>query len=213
MIIDLIMFILFVLLMGYHIISDEYHEILGVCLFLLFIVHHILNDRWYRTLFKGKYTFTRGLFITVNFMLLFAILGIFVSGVLMSAYVFQFLDIPTTSFSRQLHLLSTSWGFVLMGIHLGLHLNMMLGKYFKKLKNSIFEYFVYLIIFLIILFGVYAFIKNRYWSDMVLLTDFKFFDYGQSPIVFYLEQLSIIFGLSFLTYGIPSLVNKGKFHQ
>lgn len=207
------MFILFILLMGYHIISDQYHEILGVCLFILFIIHHILNYRWYQTLFKGKYTFTRMLFIIVNFMLFFAILGIIVSGVLMSAYVFEFLNIPTTNFGRMLHLFSTVWGFVLMGIHLGLHLNMMFGRSLKKLKNSSFEYLVYLVILLIILFGVYAFIKNRYYSDMALLTDFKFFDYEQSSLGFYLEQLAIIFGLSFITYGITSLVNRKKIHK
>ena len=178
-IVDLVMFLLFIILMGYHIISDQYHEIPGVCLFLLFILHHILNYKWYKTLLKGKYTFTK---------ILFAILGIFISGVLISAHVFEFLNIPTINFARQLHLFSTAWGFVLMGIHLGLHFKMMLGKSFKKLKNSSLEYFVYLLIFLIILFGVYAFVKNQYWSDMLLLTDFKFFDYDQSLLMFYLEQ-------------------------
>lgn len=124
--------------------------------------------------------------------------------------MFQFLNIPTTNLGRQLHLFSTSWGFVLMGIHLGLHLKMMLGKSLKRLKNSSFEYLFYLVIFSIILFGGYAFLKNRYYSDMLLLTDFKFFDYGQSPILFYLEQFAIIFGLSFITYGITSLENKKK---
>ena len=198
-IVDLVMFLLFIILMGYHIISDQYHEIPGVCLFLLFILHHILNYKWYKTLLKGKYTFTK---------ILFAILGIFISGVLISAHVFEFLNIPTINFARQLHLFSTAWGFVLMGIHLGLHFKMMLGKSFKKLKNSSLEYFVYLLIFLIILFGVYAFVKNQYWSDMLLLTDFKFFDYDQSLLMFYLEQFAIIFGLSFITYGIISFVNR-----
>lgn len=98
------MFVLFMLLMG---ISNEYHEILGICLFILFIIHHILNIRWYKTIFKGKYTFTRVLFIIVNFLLLLTILGIFISAVLISAHVFQFLNIPTANLGRQLHLFST----------------------------------------------------------------------------------------------------------
>ena len=40
-VVDILMFILFVLFMGYHIISDMNHEILGVFLFILFIIHHI----------------------------------------------------------------------------------------------------------------------------------------------------------------------------
>lgn len=209
-IVDVAMFVLFVLLMGYHIISNQYHEILGVVLFIFFIIHHVLNYKWYKTLLKGKYTFTRVLFIVVNFMLLLAILGIFISGILISAHVFHFLNIPTTNFARQLHLFSTVWGFVLMGIHLGLHLQMILAKYAKKLKNSMFEYLFYLLLFVLILFGCYAFIKNRYWRDMAFLTKFKFFDYTQSPFLFYLEQLAILFGLSFITYGIVSFVNGRK---
>lgn len=45
---------------------------------------------------------------------------------------------------------------------------------------------------------------------MALLTEFKFFDYTQSPIFFYLEQLAIIFCLSFLTYSIVFLVSKRR---
>ena len=73
--VDILMFILFVLLMGYHIISDMNHEILGVFLFILFIIHHILNIKWYKTIFKGNITFIKVLFIVVNFLLLLAILG------------------------------------------------------------------------------------------------------------------------------------------
>lgn len=209
-VVDILMFILFVLLMGYHIISDMNHEILGVFLFILFIIHHILNIKWYKTIFKGNITFIKVLFIVVNFLLLLAILGIIISGVLISGYVFSFLDIPVTSLGRKLHLFSTSWGFVLMGIHLGLHFKMMLTKILKKLKNSAFEYFVYLLIFIVVLLGMYAFVKNGYGRDMMLLTDFKFFDYEQSSIMFYLEQLSIMFCLSFITYGIVLLVGRKK---
>ena len=97
-----------------------------------------------------------------------------------------------------------------MGIHLGLHFKMMLTKILKKLKNSAFEYFVYLLIFIVVLLGMYAFVKNGYGRDMMLLTDFKFFDYEQSSIMFYLEQLSIMFCLSFITYGIVLLVGRKK---
>ena len=209
-IVDIAMFILFILLMGYHIISNEYHEILGVCLFILFIIHHILNYKWYQTLLKGKYTFTKTVFVVINILLLLGIIGIFISAILISAHVFHFLNIPTTTFGRQLHLFSTTWSFTLMGLHLGLHLKMMFGKYLKKLKNSSFEYVFYLIALLITIFGIYAFMKNRYWSDMTLLTEFKFFDYEQSPIFFYLEQLAIILSLSFLIHIIMTMINKKK---
>ena len=41
--IDILMYILFIILMGHHITENIIHEILGVALFVLFLIHHILN--------------------------------------------------------------------------------------------------------------------------------------------------------------------------
>lgn len=69
MIIDIIMFILFLILTGYHITGNIVHEILGVITFVLFIVHHIINIKWYKALPKGKYT-TRRIISTITDFLL-----------------------------------------------------------------------------------------------------------------------------------------------
>ena len=72
--VDIAMTALFLALMAYHITGNSLHEWLGVTLFLLFIIHHILNLKWYRGLFKGKYTASRVLMATVNFLLFAAII-------------------------------------------------------------------------------------------------------------------------------------------
>ncbi len=54
--IDVLMYIVFIVLMGHHITDNLIHEILGTILFVLFIIHHILNYKYYKTIFKGKYT-------------------------------------------------------------------------------------------------------------------------------------------------------------
>ena len=53
-IIDIIMFILIIILMGYHITDNKIHEYLGIIPFILFIIHHIINYRYYKNLFKGS---------------------------------------------------------------------------------------------------------------------------------------------------------------
>ena len=208
MIVDIIMFILFLILMRYHITGNQVHEILGIITFLLFIFHHILNFKWYQTLPKGKYTRQRVISTIVDFLLLIDMLCIMISAIMISSFAFSFLNIPTTMFSRGLHLSSTAWGLFLIGIHLGLHLGICFDKIKNKVKTTSFEYVFYLFIFLLFIYGIYSFIKNALWKDMFLVTVFKFFDYDQSPILFYLEYLGILFVLIIITYGIIKVIKK-----
>lgn len=209
-IVDILMCILFIILMGYHITGNNTHEILGVITFVFFLLHHLLNIKWYKTIYKGKYNFYRSLQLAVNVCLFISMIGIIVSSIMISSHVFAFLDIQTTMFGRNLHLVSTSWCFVLMSIHLGLHLNVLLSRINKKMKNSTFEYVYYLLIIIFMAFGLYTFIDTELWKDMFLVNEFKFFDYNQSPYLFYLGQLAIaIFG-AFLTYFLIRIWRKVK---
>ena len=209
-ILDIIMTCLFIILMGYYVTENEVHEILGTITFVLFIIHNILNIKWYKGIFKGKHSFQRTFHIILNLLLFIAIVGMMVSGIMISADVFAFLDIPTTMFGRKLHLLSTSWGFVLMAIHVGLHITSLMNKLNTKMKNSIFEYVYYFILFLLVGLGIYSFINLKVWEDMFLVNDFKFFDYEQSPILFYFKYLLVLISIALVIYVIFSIIRKVK---
>lgn len=210
MIIDIIMFILFLILTGYHITGNKVHEILGIITFLLFIIHHIINIKWYKTLPKGKYTTQRIVITVIDFLLLMDMLCIMISAIMISSTVFEFLNIKTTMFARGLHLSSTAWGLIFIGIHLGLHLRGCFDKLKNKVKTTSFEYTFYLLIFLLIIYGIYAVIKHTLWKDMFLITTFKFFDYNQTPIIFYLEYLGIVSLVVLITYGIGKILKRRK---
>lgn len=45
--VDVAMFVLFLLLMEYHLLPDVAHEWLGISVFILFIAHNALNYKWY----------------------------------------------------------------------------------------------------------------------------------------------------------------------
>ena len=209
-IIDIVMTILFIVLMGYYVTDNKVHEILGTITFILFIIHHILNIKWYKSIFKGKYNFRRTFHIILNLLLFIAMVGMMVSGIMISADVFAFLDIPTTMFGRRLHMLSTSWGFVLMAIHVGLHISTLMNKLNTKMKNSTFEYVYYFVLVLLAGLGIYSFINLRVWEDMFLMNDFKFFDYEQSPILFYLKYLLVLIAIALVIYIIFSFIRKVK---
>lgn len=208
MLIDIIMFVLFIILMGYHITGNKLHEILGIITFILFIIHRVLNRKWYKALPKGKYNGQRIVSTIVDFLLLIDMLCIMISAIMISTTVFSFLNIKTNMIARSMHLSSTAWGLILIGIHLGLHLRICFDKIRKKIKTSSFEYTFYLIILLLLIYGIYAFIKNAPWQELFLLTHFKFFDYEQLPIFFYLEYLGITFLTIMITYSIMKVTKK-----
>ena len=207
---DIIMTILFIILMGYYATDNTVHEILGVITFVLFILHNIINIKWYKSIFKGKHNFQRTFHIIINLLLFLSMLGMMISGIMISTDVFAFLNIKTSMFGRMLHMLSTSWGFVLMAVHVGLHITSLMNKLNTKMKNNTFEYVYYFILILLVVFGIYSFINLNIWEDMFLVNHFKFFDYEQSNIIFYLKCLSIIIALALIIYFIFNIIKKRK---
>ena len=207
-ILDIIMTILFIVLMGYYITGNTVHEILGVITFMLFILHNILNIKWYKSIFKGKHNFQRIFHITINLLLFIAMTCMIISGIMISSEVFSFLNMSTTMFGRRLHMISTSWGFILMSIHVGLHLGIIMNEINTKIKNSIFEYVYYFILILLSGLGIYSFITLKIWEEMFLTIDFKFFNYEQNPIMFYLKYVVILIFISITIYSTFKLVKK-----
>ena len=197
-VIDILMYLLFIILIGHHITENLIHEILGTTLFVLFIIHHILNYRYYKTILKGKYTSKRTLTLIIDLLLFISMLGMIISAINISSDVFSFLNIQTKIWGRKLHMLSTSWGFVLMSVHVGMHLNILINKLNKKMKDNTFEYVYYLILILLVIYGIYSFIKLNLISDMFLLNAFKYYDFNESPVIFYLHVIasSLFIGLT-----------------
>lgn len=141
------MTVLLPVLMAYMITGQKLHEWLGMVMLLLFIAHHILNFQWIKNLFRGRYTAVRIFTSLINILLVFDMIGLAVSGIIMSGYVFDFLNIHNgIVFARQLHMFSAYWGFILMSVHLGQHWNFFIGSV-KRITHSVKENFAIIWIF------------------------------------------------------------------
>lgn len=138
--IDILMTLGLFFLMGYQFWGDAAHEWAGAGMFLLFILHHILNRQWHQNLFRGRFTSSRILLLALDLLLFLAMLGMMVSGIMLSNHVFDFLHLHGgMSFARILHMAASYWGFVLMALHLGLHWGIFMGlarKAFKWRRSS-----------------------------------------------------------------------------
>ena len=190
--IDLVMMITLLLLMLFQITGQQVHEYLGIMMLVLFLGHNILNWKWYRHLFKGKYKLYRCIQTILNISILMMMLGLGYSGMVMAQYV-PFSISGSLSLARRLHLACSYWGFVLMSMHLGMHLRQMVNM-FKKyihLKTNVIK-IIKLIIVIICLYGIYCFIQNDMISYMFLINEFVFFDFEKNTFIVLLEYLSMM---------------------
>lgn len=188
--IDIIMYVIFLIMMGYHITGNNVHEVLGVILFTLFIIHNILNHKWYKGAFKGKYNTLRIIMMIINIALVIAFIITMISGIMISKSIFYNLNIIKFQNARFIHLVSTSWVYLLMSLHLGLHLHKLMSKIDNKLST--------LLTIIIVILGVYSFLDVAYYKELLLLSEYKNVNYNQSSIIYYLKYLfvSITFALS-----------------
>ena len=195
--VDFLMTIFLLLLMGYQFWGETAHEWVGAGMFLLFITHHILNGSWYKNLFRGRYPAVRILTLSLDALLLLAMLAQMYSGIVMTRYVFDFLPISGGMLlARRLHILGSYWGFLLMSLHLGLHWNMILGMLRKvmqiKSDSKVRRAAVRAAGCLAAGYGCYVFIKREFPTYLLLKSEFVFLDYSESKILFYLDYLALM---------------------
>lgn len=197
--VDLCMAVALLLLMAYSLIGEEAHEWIGVTMFTLVIIHNSLNINWYRNLSKGRYTLLRVLQTILDFSILLGMIGLMISGIIMSRYVFVSLPIDGgMSFARMLHMICAYWSFVMMSFHVGFHFNMMMAVMRKsaRIKQSSKSRAIVLRIAAVFLcaYGLHAFIQRQIGSYMFLQNMFVFFDFNE-PLVFFLIDYIAIMGM------------------
>lgn len=199
-------------LMGYHLWGDTAHEWVGAGIFVLFILHHILNWRWWVGMFKGRYSVVRILQTVIDLLTLAAMLGLMVSGVILSSKVFAFLQIRGhMAFARRLHMVASSWGFLLMSAHLGLHWGMLLGITRKtRLTGKPVSPLPTVLGALIAIYGVFALVKRNLATYLFLRSEFVFLDFSESKIRFYLDYLAMMGTFIFLFHFAAKLLKKRR---
>lgn len=192
--VDVVMYILFLLLMGQYLLRDAPHEWLGIATGIFFILHNALNYKWYKTIFKGKYNAIRIAQTAVNILLLLAVFGCMFSGIFVSQYIFSVGNGSTIELGRFLHLVTTAWAFILMSVHLGLHWTKFVGITKKipmnpKVKTALCR-FLQLLVPALCVYGVYLFIDRRFWEELFHLIDYqKEYDESKTFLLYLIESV------------------------
>lgn len=198
-------------LMGYQFWDDEAHEWVGAALFVLFILHHVLNWRWFRALPKGRYSPARIFQAVVDFMVLLAMLCLMYSGIVLSRYAFTFLQVGGgLSLARKLHILGSYWGFLLMGVHLGLHWDMFIGMAKRKAGSPIgskaMAAAASMIAAAISIYGAYVLFKRDLFTNLLLRNEFVFLDYEEPALLFYIDYFAVMGLCIFIAHYLLKLL-------
>ena len=189
-ILDIILTLLLLFLMAYQVTGERMHEWIGVGMTILIIVHHILNRKWYKALVKGRYNPYRILVTMVNFLLLGAFALTAFCGMSMSGYAVPFLyGMTSVTFARRFHLAVSHWAFVLTGLHLGLHLPVVLAK--MKLSKAL-NRVLSAVFALAAAYGCYLFFRANILDYMLFRVPFAFLDYEKTKIIVIIENLFML---------------------
>lgn len=211
--IDISMTVLLFVLMAFHYVGLQWHEVTGAAMLVLFILHHILNGNWYRALGKGKYSSGRILLTIVDAILLIDMFLLMFSGISMSRYVFRFLEIPVSkAWARGMHMTASYAGFLLMGFHIGLHYGMVVGM-IKRIcpnakKNAARTWTLRVVAVLIAGYGVYALFTRKFVDYISQRVMFAFFDYEEPLIYFILDYAAIMGLMIFISYYLQRILQQ-----
>lgn len=204
MIIDILMMLIIPLLMAYSLIGENIHEVLGITMFALFIAHHVINRKWWSSIFKGKYNAVRVLNTAVNLFLAVYMFVQPVSGILMSKYVLKEVTISGASSTlRLIHMTLAYWGFLMMSVHLGLHIRTV-SAIITGHMNQAWKWILRILFLLIAAYGVYAFMKRGIGDYLLMRVMFAFFDYSESRILFLLDYAAVMVLAASIGYYIQS---------
>ena len=191
--------------MSYQVTGEAGHEWTGVSMTLLMAAHQILNRKWIAALFKGKYTPTRAVQTCVNMVLTICFVLTALCGINMSVHAVPFLsEFMRASLGRRMHLTLSHWCFVLMGLHLGLHVPAML----KGVKNRTALRIGFGLSVTAAGAGLWLFLRNRFPDYLLCRVPFAFIDYEKTAVLVLAEALLIAFFWVFVGSRLPILSNR-----
>ena len=109
-------------------------------------------------------------------------------------------------------MVASSWGFLLMSAHLGLHWGMLLGMVRKAGKTRLSGKPISLLPTvagaLVAAYGAAAMVKRDLATYLFLRSEFVFLDFSESKILFYLDYLAMMGTFIFLSHFAAKLLRK-----
>lgn len=192
---DAAMVMLFVTSLAFRSTGREAHEWLGMGFCLLLAVHTLWNWNWYRNLLTGRYGPRRVVNTAVNLAFVATMAALCVCGILNSRHIFGFSRFVDGEYIRQIHTIAAYWSLALVGIHTGLHWEMIIGAIRKQFYSGYTRKTATLLgkalAVIIVGCGVWAFYERDMASKLFMGFSFDFWPPDRPLALFYAGNLAI----------------------
>lgn len=186
---------LFVTALAFRATGREAHEWIGVSFCLLFLVHTLWNWTWYTNLLAGRYTVRRAINASTNLALVAAMAALCVCGIVTSRHIFGFSHLIDGEHVRQIHTVAAYWCLVLVGVHTGLHWEMIMGIVRKPFGSggtgTVAVHMTRTLAVVVVGFGVWASCERDMASKLFLGFSFDFWSPERPLALFYACNLAI----------------------
>lgn len=160
---DITMVLLFTLLYNTRVLGITFHEVAGLAIGAIILVHCGLNWKWIKGVtlkfFNKGIPFKTRLGYIVDILLLINVIVIIVTGIFISKTIFSGLNFGGAHSYKLLHVASSYFSLILIGVHLGLHWNwvMIMFKRIVKLpEKKMFSYLAKAMAVIVLVFGIYT---------------------------------------------------------
>ncbi len=206
-IVDAALTVLLLFLMAYQVTGEALHEWIGIGMTALVILHQLLNRKWYGALFEGRYNAYRAVTSAIDVLLICSFALTAFCGMSMSGHAVPFLyGMAPVSFARQTHLSMSHWSFVLMGLHLGLHIPAMAAA--LKLNNKT-KTLLACVFACLGGVGLWLFLRSGIADYLFFRVPFAFLDYEKAGALVLLENLLMLSFWAFIGTRAALICRKG----
>lgn len=189
------------------------HEVIGTLVIVAVVGHLFINRRWYGKAFTSKGVPMNGWRKTINCLLLFVTLGMTVSSLLLSEYLFAFLGLGGAKVGLTPHLICGYWGFIMMALHIGMHGTMLLAQWKKTAAGQWMAANPWVgkaLAAVTVIYGIYGMWVQQYGAHLFMRIGTSDLAYGHSFWLFNAEQLAIVGGVAVLIYGLQQWTNRRR---
>lgn len=164
--IDLILFLLFLVVMNKQVTGDLVHEMAGILLMVVVIIHLVLNRRWFLSLITTHHIIPK----LINLLLIVSLIITILSGLSLNKFLLPALyGFINPMLAMRLHLTFAYWTFVLLGMHIGLHSNMLKRILQKHISQT---QILHVVLVTCIILGGYLVFKNNLPQYLFMKTHF-----------------------------------------
>lgn len=199
-------------LMAYSLLGETLHEWIGLAMLLCLILHHVLNIHK-----PSLKTPVARINTALDFVLLIMLLLLMGSGIVLSKTVFRFLPFDGGwATARAIHLPLAYWSYILMSVHLGLHLNSIFTA-LQKMKNVRWLYLkkvaLRIAVMVVSMYGGYAFLSRDFPSYMFLRNHFVFTNYDEPIVCFFADYLAVMTLFAVLSHLMIKFAQQRKMNK